>query len=159
MRVPKALGLLTAVVLVGALAAECRPHPLGPARTFAGYERKARTTAESALAQVETVRLVVRAADRGNAFASYVGQVVGDAEDALGGLQGTFGSIQPPAGERAEELRDTLGQLLGDAGDHVADVRIEARRGVARGLGSLEAAAALEGDSEALQQFLQEHGG
>jgi hypothetical protein len=157
MRLPRLLGLLGVVVVMGALAAQCRPHPLEPARTYAAYEGKARTTAESALAQVETVRLAVRSADKGNAFAPYLGELVGEAEDALGGLDSTFGSIQPPRGKRAEDLRDDVGALLGDAEDHVADVRIAVRQGVERGLG--RKATDLDDDSKALRRFLQEHGG
>ncbi len=82
--------------------------------------------------------------------------VVGEAEDALDGLSGTFGSIQPP-GERADQLRDELAVLLSDALDHTTQVRIAVRRGTVQGLGQV--AEPLDGDAQALRRFLKEHGG
>jgi len=139
------------VVVVG--LAGCA-HPVGPARTFGKYEGKARTTVEGALSQVETVRLVAGAAARGNAFGPYTGVVVSDAEEALSGLQGTFGSIQPPDG-RADDLRDEVDQLLGDALDHVTEVRIATRRGELATLD--DTAASLAGDAEHLEAFVEAH--
>lgn len=143
------------VVLVVGLSA-CVSHPVGPARTFGKYEGKARTTAESALSEVQTARLVARTAARGSAFGPYTGLVLSDAEESLGGLASTFGSIQPPD-ERADKVRDDLGAIIGDAEDHVADVRIAARRGELRTLADV--AAPLDGDITALQSFLEAHGG
>ena len=54
---------------------------------------------------------------------------VSEQEDALGGVRGTFMSIQPPPGADADRLRDELSTLLTSAFDHVGDVRIEVRRG------------------------------
>jgi hypothetical protein len=127
----------------------CVSHPVGPARTYGKYEGKARTTAQSALSEVQTARMVAQTASRGDAFGPYTGQVLSDAEESLGGLASTFGSIQPPD-ERADAVRDDLDALLGDAEDHVADVRIAARRG------ALET---LADDISALESFLSEHGG
>ncbi|MCU1374567.1 MAG: hypothetical protein JWO68_1853 [Actinomycetia bacterium] len=141
-----------ALVLLVAVAG-CA-HPVGPARTYGKYEGKATTTAEAALSNVETVRLVARTAAAGNAFGPYVGTVVSDAEESLDGLSGTFGSIQPPDG-RADRLRDQLDQLLGDALDHVTDVRVAARRGRLATLD--DTAAALAGDAEHLQAFVEQH--
>ncbi|MEU0786931.1 hypothetical protein ABZ341_35860 [Streptomyces sp. NPDC006173] len=47
--------------------------------------------------------------------------------------QNTFESRQPPS-ERADALRERLGQILDDAGDVLADLRIAARRGQVREL-------------------------
>jgi len=132
----------------------CVSHPVGPARTFAKYEGKARTTAASALSEVQTARVVARAAARGNAFGPYTGLVLGDAEESLGGLQSTFGSIQPPD-ERADRVREDLGSILSDAEDHVADVRIAARRGQLHDLAAI--ASPLDDDVRALESFLAEH--
>jgi hypothetical protein len=143
---------VVAISLIAATAA-CA-HPVGPARTYGKYESKARTTVESALSNVQTVRMVAGAAARGNAFGPYTGVVVSDAEESLSGLQGTFGSIQPPDG-RADDLRDTVDQLLSDALEHVTDVRIAVRRGELHDLGFT--AGALGDDVEKLQKFLEEH--
>jgi hypothetical protein len=144
--------LVTTVVATSA----CVSHPVGPARTFGKYEGKARTTAESALSEVQTARLVARTATEGNAFGPYTGLVLSDAEESLGGLASTFGSIQPPD-ERADDVRDELGALLDDAEDHVADVRIAARRNQLHDLAKV--ASPLDDDIDALESFLSEHGG
>ncbi|MEA3056334.1 MAG: hypothetical protein QOD30_1766 [Actinomycetota bacterium] len=143
--------LLTMVV-----SSACVSHPVGPARTFGKYEGKARTTAESALSEVQTARLVARTAARGSAYGPYTGLVLSDAEESLGGLASTFGSIQPPD-ERADKVRDDLGSIIGDAEDHVAAVRIAARRGALQTLADV--AAPLDDDITALQSFLEAHGG
>jgi hypothetical protein len=132
----------------------CVSHPVGPARTFGTYEGKARTTAESALSELETARMVARAAAKGNAFGPYTGQVLSDAEESLGGLAGTFGSIQPPD-ERADRIRAELGDLLTSAQDDVADVRVAARRGRLHDLADV--AAPLDHDIEMVEAFLAEH--
>jgi hypothetical protein len=144
------------VTVVVASASACVSHPVGPARTFGKYEGKARTTAASALSEVQTARLVAHAAARGRAFGRYTGHVLSDAEESLGGLASTFGSIQPPD-ERSDDVRDQLGKLIDDAEDHVADVRIAARRGELHALDDV--ARPLDDDAAALQSFLSEHGG
>ena len=148
--------LRRALLLTVVISSACVSHPVGPARTFGKYEGKARTTAESALSEVQTARLVAKTAARGDAYGPYTSQVLGDAEESLGGLHSTFGSIQPPD-ERADKVRDDLGSIIGDAEDHVADVRIAARRGQLRALADV--AAPLDDDIDALQSFLSAHGG
>ena len=144
------------LVTLALSASACVAHPVGPARTYATYEGKARTTAESALSQVQTARLIATTAARGSAFGRFTGLVLSDAEESLGGLRSTFGSIQPPD-ERADRVRDDLGTIIGDAEDHVADLRIATRRGELRSLAEL--AGLLDDDIDALESFLSEHGG
>ena len=122
----------------------CVAHPVGPARTFGKYEGKARTTAISALSEVQTAKLVAETISRGNAFGPYTAQV-------LGGLAGTFGSIQPPS-TRADDVRDDLETIIGDAEDHVAALRIAVRRGEHE-LDTSD----LDGDVDALEAFIEEH--
>ncbi len=142
------------LILVAGLGA-CTPHPVGPARTFEKYEGKAVTTAESALSSVETVVLAIDTAGRDHAFGPYLSVVVSEQEEALAGVQGTFGSIQPPD-ERADDLRATLDALLDDALTHVADTRIALRRGELDGLS--EPGRALRADANDLDHFIAEHG-
>ena len=143
----------SAVVLAVLVVAGCA-HPVGPARTYAAYEGKARTTVEGALSNVQTVRLAAATAAKGDAFGRYTGVVVGDAEESLSGLQGTFGSVQPPDG-RADDLRDEVDGLLSDALDHVTDVRIATRRGELGRLGDV--AAPLLEDVGRLEHWLERH--
>ena len=153
---PRARLSLLSVLATALIGAGCVSHPVGPARTMGKYEGKAATTAKSALSQVETLRLVAGIADRNKATAPYVSAVVSEAEDAIDGLAGTFGSIQPP-NEAADGLRSELSELLSAALDHAAAVRIAARRGTLRGLG--KEAEPLAGDADALRHFLEAHGG
>jgi hypothetical protein len=129
---------------------------VGPARSYGTFEGKATTTAESALSRVQTVRLAADTAGEGNAFGPYVAVLISDQEDALAGLQGTFGSIQPPD-HRSDVLRTQLNGLLSDAVDDVARVRIAARRGELDRLPAI--ATPLSEDALGLQRFVEEHGG
>jgi len=142
--------LLVGAAAIGALAG-CVAHPVGPARTYDSFAAKASTTAESAISAVETVRLLASTASDGGAFSSYVAVSVSEQEDSLGGVRGTFASIQPPPGADAAALRAELLALLDRAFAHVGDVRIEARRGHL----DLDAVAApLATDSAALTALL-----
>jgi hypothetical protein len=143
---------LAGVVLV--VGSGCVSHPVGPARTLSKYEGKAVTTAESAQSAVETVRLAAETGDAGDAFGSYLSILVSDQEEALSGLQGTFGSIQPPD-DASVELRRDLDDLLATALTEVADVRIVVRRGQLDRLGSH--LAALERSASNLEAFAEAH--
>jgi hypothetical protein len=137
------------------VATACVDHPIGPARTFGSFEGKAVTTAESALSAVETVLLLATAASDGHSFSNYTAVAVSEQEDALGGLRGTFASIQPPDDD-AVALREDLTPILDAAFDDVGAVRIEVRRGH---LADLDVVAApLERVSTDLQTFVDEHG-
>jgi hypothetical protein len=143
--------LIAAVVIV-AMATGCVSHPVGPARTYGSYAAKASTTVESAISAVETVLLVAETAADGGTTGPYTSIAVSEQEDALGGVRGTFASIQPPPGARSARLRDELTTLLDQAFDHVGDVRIQARRGH---LDRLDVVAApLDADADALRELL-----
>ena len=143
------------LVVTGAvLVAGCTSHPVGPARTEASYEGKARTTAESARSSVETAILVVRAFRDGDAIGTYAGTVLSDQEEGLSGVQGTFASIQPPS-ERADQLLDELDGLMGDALEHLRAARVAVRRGDGQAAGDL--LPDLRSDADALQAFAEEH--
>jgi hypothetical protein len=116
-------------VAVGALvvfAAGCF-QPVGPARTFRGYELKAESTAKSARSSVETARLAVQVATEGKAFPPYVSVLLSEAESDAANSQGTFEGIQPPDAH-ADRLRTRLGSLLNETGDVLSKLRIRARR-------------------------------
>ena len=131
--------------------AACSEHSVGPARTYDDFERKSRTSAAVALSSVETVRLLAETSSDGDAWGAYTNIGLSEQEDTLAEATGDFASIQPPD-HRSDDLRAQLLELLDSAGDHIATVRIAARRG---DLGSLEQVAApLADDSVALQHFL-----
>jgi hypothetical protein len=93
----------------------------GPVRSFNVYESKAGATAE-------TARLATDAAAGDKATGRYLTQILVEAEEEAGSAQGVFDGIQPPD-RRADELRDQLDELLGEATDTLASLRIAARRG------------------------------
>jgi hypothetical protein len=137
-----------------ALSSACTPHPVGPARTFAAYEGKAVTTAEAALSAVETVKTGAETAQADKGFGPYLTVLASGQEDELSSVDGTFASIQPPD-ERSDRLRSELEELLADALDHVASVRIAMRRGQFDGVEPM--IGELASDSDALQRFVEEH--
>jgi hypothetical protein len=152
---PRTGAVAIVVLLVSLLATGCVSHPVGPARTFASYEAKARTTAESARSAVATVRLLADASKRSRVFGPYASISVSEQEDALRGVEGTFASIQPPDSS-SDALRDDLETLLTTAIEHVTAVRIDVRRGDLDGAGTH--VEDLEADEVALTSFLQAHG-
>jgi hypothetical protein len=147
---------VAAAVAVGGMGvAGCVAHPVGPARTFSKYEGKAVSSAKAAQSSVATVQLVAATAAAGKAFGPYTVVTVGEQEEGLSAVEGTFASIQPPD-RRADALRDELGAILSSAVDHVADVRIAARRGHIDELDRV--AAPLADDAAALDAFVARHG-
>lgn len=123
--------VLLALALVG-VTAGCF-QPVGPARTFHDYELKAESTAKATRSAVETARLGVKVATRGDAFPTYVSVLLSEAERDAANAQGTFAGIQPPD-DRADALRDRLGRLLDRTGDVLSTLRITARRADLDGL-------------------------
>jgi hypothetical protein len=150
------IALAAGGVLFAVLAVSCRPHPVGPARDFAAYERKALGTAEAALSSVETVLLAADTVTLHGRLGGFPIVLVSGQEDALADVQGTFGSIQPPD-PASEELRSRLDLILSDALGHVTDVRISLRQGPTRDLTTV--ALPLEDDATVLRGFIGEHGG
>jgi NTP pyrophosphatase (non-canonical NTP hydrolase) len=141
---------LVALVAIGG----CVSHPVGPARTFGKYESKARTSARAALSATETARLAAQAGSNDRAFGPYLSVLISEAEEAASAVEGTFASIQPPD-ERADRMRQELGDLLSSVVDHLADLRIAVRRGELR---RLEAEAEpLRADADDLRRFIEEH--
>jgi hypothetical protein len=84
-----------------------------------------------------------------------VTQLLVEAEEGPGAAQGTFDGIQPPD-RRADELRDQLDELLGQATDALASLRIAARRGELATLPEL--AAPLPEVAAKLHAFAEAHG-
>jgi hypothetical protein len=150
-------GIVTALavfLVLLLLAWRMVPHPVGPARTYDKYRGKAVTTAEAAESEVQAALLMARTASAGNSFGPYAALVISDAEDSLGGLQGTFDSLQPPD-ERADALGRDLDGVLGDALQHVHDLRLAARRGQLHDLAAI--ARPLPSDIRKLQSFQEQH--
>lgn len=142
------------IAVVGLLCASCVSHPVGPARTYAKYEGKAVTTAEGVLSAINTARLMAQATAHDNSFGPYSDAIASESEDAASGLEGTFGSIQPP-NRRADRLRHELNEMIGDAVDHLAALRVAVRRGEHDRAASV--AKPLHDDAKRLSDFIDEH--
>jgi len=126
----------------------------GPVRSSEVYESKAGQTAETAASAVQTALLAVDAAKGSKAFGRYLTQVLVQAEEDADAAQGTFDGIQPPD-RRADELRGRLDDLLTQATDTLAELRIAARRGHTAELA--EPAAPLEELAGKLHAFAEAH--
>jgi hypothetical protein len=141
---------LLVVVAACAAAAGCVPHPVGPARTDSGFERKAGSTLSGALSTTRTASLAVDTLLRGSAFEPYTCSVLSEAEDSLGGVRGTFASIQPPGGRadgRRTEVLDAVTRSFADVGR----ARIACRRSDHDGLRAV--VPALVGDADGLERL------
>ena len=101
---------------------------VGPAPTAASYRGKAGHTAEDALSELETARLAVETAERGNMLHTSLEVLLSEAEDAYSSIQATFDSIQPPDSPEADGIRDKLDKILSDGMDGLAQLRIAVRR-------------------------------
>jgi hypothetical protein len=118
--------LLVLTAFLAAALAAC-VQPVGPARTFDSYERKASNTAKTTLSAVQTGRLGAQVAKHDDTFAPYLAVLVSNAEDEASSAQSTFDSVQPP-NDKSDNLRDDLDPLLTRALDALSQTRIAARR-------------------------------
>jgi hypothetical protein len=142
-------GRRTAAALLGVLLA-CAAC-VGPATTTSVYRGKAGHTAEDALSQLETARLAVETAQRGNLLHASLEVMLTESEDGFDSVQATFDSIQPPDSTEADQLRDKLDKMLAAGSDGLAQLRIAARRGDSAELRSTNTE--LGAVSEQLQAF------
>ncbi|MFG2007218.1 hypothetical protein ACGFNU_49515 [Spirillospora sp. NPDC048911] len=142
------------VGLAAAAALVCLTGCAGPSRTDGDFTAKAANTAEAAVSSVRTARIAVQAAVDGKAPARYLSVVFSDQETALTSVQSTFDSVQPPS-SAADDLRDGLDELLTEAVDQVAQLRIDSRRGGFRpDRATLQA---LDAIADRLDRFAEEH--
>jgi hypothetical protein len=144
-------------VLGLALATLALSGCVAPAPDDAAYESKAASTAKAAVSESRTALLATRTSADGRLPGTYLEPVLVDAEEALGSVQTTFDSVQPPATSAADHLRAALDPLLQSAASDLTELRIAARRERADALRS--AARDLTGIADKLEAFAQEHGG
>jgi len=147
--VTRALGLAVAATVL--LLAGC----VAPAPTTAAYEAKAGMTADAAVSEVRTALVATDAYLHGRMGSAYLETMLVAAEEALGSVQDTFDSVQPPAAAGADSLRDTLDPLLDDAGSAVTELRIAARRD--RDVTLRTTAGDLTGTADELEAFGKQH--
>jgi len=113
-----AVGILLAAVVSGCVA---------PALDSGAFQHNAIAALESAVSatRVAATALDARAAER--LPLAYADTVVTEAEEALGPIQSSFGTVDPPD-RRLDALRSEVAGQLGDAADLLAEARIAVRR-------------------------------
>ncbi|MDP9181983.1 MAG: hypothetical protein M3P04_04300 [Actinomycetota bacterium] len=121
-----------ALLLVLALASAC----VSPSRTDRDFELKAGNSAKAVSSSVATALLGVKAANEHKATGPYLSVLLAGAEKDVLSVQGQFDSVQPPS-NRADEMRSTLDELLSQAAEGLATLRITVRRGELDQLDSL----------------------
>ncbi|MGO4341775.1 hypothetical protein [Pedococcus sp. 2YAF34] len=115
---------------------------IAPALDSGAFEQNAKSALESASSETSTVRLAVDGLLAGKSTGAYADTVVTDSENAMGGVETSFGVVDPPS-RRQDQLRDQVLTLLGNADDALAHTRIALRRndrsGLKAALGELDA--------------------
>jgi ABC-type transporter Mla subunit MlaD len=101
---------------------------VSPSFTDSDYELKAGNTAKAMVSSVGSALLAADLAKGHKATEAYLSVLLGGAEKDALSVEGTFDSVQPPSA-RADDLRDQVDQLLSDATDGLAAMRIAVRRG------------------------------
>lgn len=100
---------------------------MAPAFDSGAFTHNAIEALDSAQSESTTAALALRARLDDKLPQPYVDNVVTDSEQAIGPIQDSFGSVDPPI--RADnQLRDAVSRLLGDTADALAAARIAVRQ-------------------------------
>ena len=128
---------------------------VAPALDTGAFEHNAIGALESGVstARVAALALDARVGDR--ITLAYADTVVTEAEEAIGPVEASFGSVDPPD-PTLDQLRSAVLDQLGDTGDLLADARIAVRRGDSDAMATLageprRTADAMDQHAEALQ--------
>jgi hypothetical protein len=149
----RAAGLVVCVLVLGTAPAGC----VAPAPTTSAYEAKATQAAKAAVSAARTALIAEDAWAHTRMLSPYLETTVVNSEQALGGVRTSFDSVQPPATDSADALREALDPLLEQADSALSDLRIAVRRDDPGAMAS--AADDLSAVADRLAAFTQEHGG
>lgn len=116
---PLALAICATLGLSGCIA---------PALDDGAFEQNAKSALESAASETASAQIALDVLLSGQATNAYTDTVVTDSENAMGGIETSFGVVDPPTPAQ-DALRDEVLTLLGDADDALAHARIAVRRG------------------------------
>lgn len=117
-------GLLVSLAAVAALSvAGCS----APALDHGAYEQNAKSALESASSETASAALAVRLRLSDRATNAYTDTLVTASEKAMGGIETSFGGVDPPT-PAEDGLRDSVEKSLGDAQDALSAARIAVRR-------------------------------
>lgn len=114
--------------LLGGVSVALLTGCIAPAVNQGAFEQNAKSALESASSETSTAQIAVDALLSGKATDVYADTVITDSENAMGGIQTSFGVVDPPSPDQ-DPLRDDVLKLLGDADDALAHTRIAVRRG------------------------------
>lgn len=106
---------------------------VAPAFDSGAFHRNAIQALDSAVSETRAAALAVKQQLAGRVARPYADTVVTDSEDALGPVEDSFGTVDPPT-PADEKLRDDVGGLLSDAADALSTARIALRRGDTTGM-------------------------
>ena len=126
-----------------------------PAFDTGAFERNAIGALESTVSTARVAALALDARVGNRITLAYADTIVTEAEDAIGPVEASFGSVDPPD-PTLDELRSAVLDQLGDTGDLLADARIAVRRGDSDTMAALagelrRTADAMDQHAEALQ--------
>jgi len=122
-----------ATALAAALATASLTACVAPALDSGAFQRNAIEALDSAVSDTRTGAVAVEGLLEGRLTRPFADTVVTQSEDAIGPVEDSFGSVDPP-GSRDVRLRKDVGDLLSDAGDALADARIALRHGDRTGM-------------------------
>jgi hypothetical protein len=97
------------------------------------YHEDAKAALGSAISETRSASLAADALVHHKVSNAYGDVMISDSEDALGPIQASFGTVDPPI-RAQDELRTNVLELLGQAEDTLAEARIAVRRGDLKGV-------------------------
>jgi hypothetical protein len=100
---------------------------VGPATTGSAYRDDASKAVDSALSEAVTAHIMITQVLADRTINTYADVVLTGNETAIGPIQDSFGSVQPPR-PSDDVLRDEVLAMLGDEEDALASARIAVRR-------------------------------
>jgi hypothetical protein len=100
---------------------------VAPAFDHGAYLENAKASLGSAVSEARTAELAVGARLDDRVTRAYADTVITESEEAIGPIEASFGTVDPP--DRADDqLRDDILGILGDTEDALAEARIAVRR-------------------------------
>ena len=99
---------------------------IAPALDRGAFEQNAKSALESAASETSTAQIALDVFASGNSTNAYADTVVTDSESAMGGIQTSFGVVDPPSPTQ-DHLRDQVLTLLPSLSDDRIMLVLESR--------------------------------
>jgi uncharacterized protein YukE len=120
-------GKVSAILLAAALAAGTLSSCVTPALDSGAFVENGKNALDSAISATASATLALNARVNGDATRAFSDVVVTDSEKAIAPIENSFGSVDPPS-DADDQLRTSVLQAVGDAGDALSSARIAIRR-------------------------------